>query len=910
VNWATSGEWGVGTGNGDATERMLNGMVTSFSTSEDSAQTVTFSGVPAGNHTLLLYSVQVPQEFFNMDFAVVTHDAGGTDIIQRRYIRPQNSEEYNSSPGFSLVTSETAATRGVGNMLRFDNVQPGPDGIVLIRFYSPGRVDLPGGDPIRGPGLNGLQLVLSAPSVGAPPVITRQPVSANAIVGGQVTLVVEATGPGLSYQWLRNGQAIAGATDSQFTLSNLQTNDAGNFSVVVSNPAGRVASRTAVVGVVASAQITFGLITHFKFDENGETTAVNSAPGGQNGQVQGGVPFPVTGRIGNGLELNGSSTYVFVPNYPKVSKALTVSGWIQPNGVGPIVNNWVEGQTTGLSGQFLVDLVQENGVLTVRAQIEVGPNRVIATSPLDGVQGDPFDWHHFAVSANGVTLSIYWDGQLLATVDYLGSINSTPTLPWLAIGGALGADTVLQGTPLFANLDDLALWNRSLSDIELKGVFDGGLAGQNVAQVPPVLNINRSPIANNDLVSTAAGAPVTVSVLANDTDPDGDTLDLTSVTAPAHGTATLISSNNTVVYVPAAGYVGADSFRYSIGDGHGGIASATVQVTLSAPPPVITCSPNLTAEAVGGLTPVTYTVTAVDFAGAPLPVVCVPPSGSGFRVGTSNVVCTATDSAGQSSSCSFTVTVGDTTAPVVNCSPNITVPPTSPSGAVVTYIASASDAGGLASFDCTPASGSTFPIGLTTVVCVAVDVAGNRDSCSFTVTVGTPNSSPVADASATSTNVISGNNSNAVVHLDGTRSSDPDGDALTYAWFVDGGLVPVATGAVADVVLEVGTHTIVLVVDDGLASGSSTIVVTVLTAGEAVEDVIDKVNQANLGSKNKRPLIASLKSATASLDRGSFTSAENQLHAFQNKVRAQIGKTDPALADELISDVQKIIDAL
>ena len=66
---ATSGEWGVGTGEDDPTERMLNGMGTSFATTEAAAQTITFNGVPAGNHSVLVYIVQVPLEFFNMDFS-------------------------------------------------------------------------------------------------------------------------------------------------------------------------------------------------------------------------------------------------------------------------------------------------------------------------------------------------------------------------------------------------------------------------------------------------------------------------------------------------------------------------------------------------------------------------------------------------------------------------------------------------------------------------------------------------------------------------------------------------------------------------------------------------------------------------------------------------------------------------
>ena len=53
-----------------------------------------------------------------------------------------------------------------------------------------------------------------------------------------------------------------------------------------------------------------------------------------------------------------------------------------------------------------------------------------------------------------------------------------------------------------------------------------------------------------------------------------------------------------------------------------------------------------------------------------------------------------------------------------------------------------------------------------------------------------------------------------------------------------------------------------------------------------------------------------MKASAASFDRGSNQSGINQLSAFQNKVRAQVAKTDPALAAELIASAQAIIDAL
>ena len=73
--------------------------------------------------------------------------------------------------------------------------------------------------------------------------------------------------------------------------------------------------------------------------------------------------------------------------------------------------------------------------------------------------------------------------------------------------------------------------------------------------------------------------PVTVPVLANDSDPDGDVLTVTSVGTPANGTATLNGSS--VTYTPNPGFTGSDSFPYTISDGHGNSATATVTITVT-----------------------------------------------------------------------------------------------------------------------------------------------------------------------------------------------------------------------------------------------------------------------------------------------------------------------------------------
>jgi len=95
-----------------------------------------------------------------------------------------------------------------------------------------------------------------------------------------------------------------------------------------------------------------------------------------------------------------------------------------------------------------------------------------------------------------------------------------------------------------------------------------------------------SPVAQDDKATTPFAAPVAIAVLANDSDPDGFTLTVATVTSPAHGAAQ-INANNTITYTPQATYVGADAFTYTVSNGHGGTASANVAVTVQPPLPPI-----------------------------------------------------------------------------------------------------------------------------------------------------------------------------------------------------------------------------------------------------------------------------------------------------------------------------------
>jgi hypothetical protein len=173
-------------------------------------------------------------------------------------------------------------------------------------------------------------------------------------------------------------------------------------------------------------------------------------------------------------------------------------------------------------------------------------------------------------------------------------------------------------------------------------------------------------------------------------------------------------------------------------DSRGNTSSSQFQVTVQdTTAPTLTVPASFTREATGPAgAAVTFTTNADDAVDGTVAVVCVPPSGSTFGFGPTPVDCSATDAHDNTAEGSFTVTVVDTTAPVLTMSPDLVVEATGPSGAAATFTNTATDVvDGAVVPSCDATSGDTFPLGVTTVSCTATDAAGNSSSGSFTVTV-------------------------------------------------------------------------------------------------------------------------------------------------------------------------------
>jgi hypothetical protein len=263
--------------------------------------------------------------------------------------------------------------------------------------------------------------------------------------------------------------------------------------------------------------------------------------------------------------------------------------------------------------------------------------------------------------------------------------------------------------------------------------------------------------------------------------------------------------------------LGTTTVQCTASDTRNNTAQGSFTVTVrDTTPPALSLPANITAEATSPAgADTSYSATSNDLVDGSRPVTCDRASGSTFPLGTTTVQCTASDTRNNVAHGSFTVTVVDTTPPVLSLPADITVEATGPAGATASYSATSTDlVDGSRPVTCTPASGSTFPLGTTTVQCTATDTRNNVAHGSFTVTVRdtTP---PVLSLPANIT----------------AEATGPGGAAVSFsatsADIVDGS-VPVTCNPASGSTFALGTTTVQCTATDAhnnTAHGSFTVTV-------------------------------------------------------------------------------------
>jgi hypothetical protein len=228
--------------------------------------------------------------------------------------------------------------------------------------------------------------------------------------------------------------------------------------------------------------------------------------------------------------------------------------------------------------------------------------------------------------------------------------------------------------------------------------------------------------------TSAAGASVPFQVTAVD-----------AVSGPRPVTCSIASPEGALTILsPFTFPLGTTTVTCHASDAAGNVADASFDVTVQdlTPPSVSVADVIATATLAGGAA-VEFdpAPAATDLVSGPLTPACSATSGANFPIGDTVVTCTATDGAGNHGTATFTVTVLDGVPPTLSLPATISATAYSIAGTPVSYVVTASDGQGAASFACAPLSGSTFPVGVTNVSCTAEDANGNELTGSFSVTV-------------------------------------------------------------------------------------------------------------------------------------------------------------------------------
>jgi hypothetical protein len=549
---------------------------------------------------------------------------------------------------------------------------------------------------------------------------------------------------------------------------------------------------------------------------------------------------------------------------------------------------------------------------------------------------------------------------------------------------------------------------------------------QLIGNTPPPPPTNRPPVANPQNITVTQNQPRAITLTGSD--PDGNPLTYSIVTGPSHGVLT--GTPPSVIYIPATGYLGPDSFTFKVSDGILESAPATISINVTSPPPppsqlfvatnavwryldtgvdpgtawrglgyndsawlsgpaqlgfgdgdeatVINSMPNgspiitayfrrtfvvSNANQIASLAvrlwrddgaivyvngvevvrnnmpagPVNYNTLASASAaddGNQQFLSTVP---AGMLVSGLNVVAAEVhQNAIFSSDMTFMLELrgnpgASTNRPPVAVSQSVSVD--EDQSVAITLQASDPDNNLLTYSYTQPAHGTVSGTAPNVVYQPAADFNGS-DSFNFTVndgrggqatatisiTVNPVNDPPVAVARAASASdpgnfvrnlvVVAVNNTDATVILDGSASSDIDGDTLQYFWFLNADPTPFSTAATVTVTLPIGNYSVTLGVSDGIANSVDTITVQIFTPCAVVENLAAQVQAATLEPNQKNALLGHLNAACATFGNGNISAGVQQLELFQVRVNNKIAPDDPALAQALNQAAQDIIDAV
>jgi hypothetical protein len=315
----------------------------------------------------------------------------------------------------------------------------------------------------------------------AQPQIVQAPVSQTFYVGYPASFTVVASGGQLGYVWKKGATVLPDQTNATLTLSQITTNDAGTYTVTVSNPVGNASASATLAVLVPGAPYPAAVagqlpLVYYRFSESGPLaydTAANLGSLGASGQglYLLGAVHPVGGALAGSSDtaasFNGSGAQVKVPYNPSLNpSAFTAEAWLQP-GLNLLPSDTKAalscGDMTNPRAGWLI--YQTGNGWNFRTYNQNG------TTPAVSITGGPppvaGNWYHVAVVWDGSVGMVYVDGTLAAT--------STPTNYVPGTAGPLTVGVRADSTFWWTGAaDEVALYPTALSAAQILAHYQNG----------------------------------------------------------------------------------------------------------------------------------------------------------------------------------------------------------------------------------------------------------------------------------------------------------------------------------------------------------------------------------------------------------------------------------------------------
>ncbi len=385
----------------------------------------------------------------------------GMDVTFQTTVAGPAPITYRWLKGGAPITGETGAT------LELKNVTMADSGDYSVEATTGGKT--------LTSAVNHLEVVTS------PPVLTTVPASAVRFLNGAVRFTTAALGSQpITFQWKHGVDAIAGATAPTLALTDLQPADAGDYTVVVSNQYGSTNVTVTLTLVtptkLAAAAADLGPIGYWRLDET-TGTMVYDYWGGRDGVANAGVTLGVTGPVptafkgfdaGNTADdFNGSGGEVDIPPLNVNKAALTIVAWIKPNGA----QDDYDGIVFSRGGNTVAGLDYQTG-----GQLGYHWNDAANTYnwgsglyPADG------QWNFVALVVEPDQATIYLDdGQGFGMQYGVNIVDHNPEEfdGTLRFGSDSGTGRFFKGA-----IDDVVIYDRSLTEAEINSLHDAGVNG-------------------------------------------------------------------------------------------------------------------------------------------------------------------------------------------------------------------------------------------------------------------------------------------------------------------------------------------------------------------------------------------------------------------------------------------------